>query len=206
MKGDYCETCGSRIINGICLNCGDTAEHPGIKPIDGDKGFRFDLAPSDEELMADVEIPEIETIDGMDIEPPVSPADPDAKLFDWSTSHKDNVNPYSNVIPFESPDYGNDYSEPDYVVYENGIPKKRVSSDTRNQTLSQRIKLKPDKTLLSCWWIILLAALLPGFVCSAIGVAMLKFDEKGGREAGKIILLISIPKIIIESIISGNYN
>lgn len=160
-----CKLCGGVVVNGICLDCrgsdyrsSETLEMEGI-PL--------------------IEMPKVEAICEDDSLPPMQEPEPEKPQ-----KSPDRDNPYSSVINYEDPEYGDNYTP----------PPQQSFGDESEQTLTQLMDFKPERSMKSYWWIFLISVIVPSPLTIAIGAALNIFDEKNGKMAGKIILFIGFFK------------
>ncbi len=189
---DICPLCGKNRVNGICVDCGGPEDLHETEEYESERHDSLeDVIPPKLDYMSEAD--ELEAVKRRE--------EQEQELL---KRKEDNLNPYANVISYETPDYGDHYIEPEtaeqaressYIQpYGTYSPVKDQPED---ELISKKIKLKPDKTWLNSWWIILIAIFVPYYITTAIGAALLKFDSKGGRQAGAIVMVIAVIKIII---------
>lgn len=180
-----CPNCGGHMVRGICLDCGNSASKKEDNPPPRSAAYRNDAKP-----LTDVAVPELFTLAGEDIVIPRKVRA--AKSF---------ANPYAGLIPFESPDFGENYAAPQAVIREYGTPRGiRVSDDTE-EPVTKKMKISGGRHLTDYWWILMFSLLLPWQVSWLPAPALFKFDEKGGRFTAKIILIMTVIKFLIRRIV-----
>lgn len=190
---DICPKCGKSTVGGMCLDCGIIEDTAPDKNITAEEIFDDDTPDEQPSALADVKAPELASTNGEEFVP---------KTFSEPPKRSEKVNPYADVIPYERPDYGDNYVAPDTVVSEYGVPKAiELEDDKRAKLLIKGVRLKKTYWY-SYWWIMLIAILLSvfinGIIGTVIGGAMLKFDEKGGKTAGIITMAICLPLALIQ--------
>lgn len=180
-KNDICPKCGAETVNGVCLDCGVTLSEDRRLPVMEEISPEYDTkaAPLD-----DIAAPITETLTGEEIKVQKKHVLPPF------------VNPYADVIPFEKPDYGDAYAAPHAVTRENGVPTAAKYDPDDNALISEGLKLKSGRRLREFWWLIVIALMLPWQISWLIAPALMKFDEKGGRTAGYIILAGTLLKML----------
>lgn len=188
---DKCPKCGKETINGLCLDCGMTQVETeltveSIGEEKTDSRYSTEADPLD-----DVAAPAMFTLDGEDIKPVVKPK------YVLPTF----INPYADVIPFERPDFGDAYAPPQTVVLENGAPVSLKYDSRRTQLISEKLKISSGRKVSEYWWIIFISAILPWQISWLPAMAMLRFDEKGGRLAGGIMIVFTVIKFFISGIL-----
>lgn len=195
---DVCPLCGNPISNGVCLDCGTVATK---KQRTANERYedRFDM---ETQSLDDVAPPSLFSISG-DEEITAEKAMEIAEKANQPAERDEPVNPYANMIPYERPDYGDNYAAPRTIINTDGVPQALKNEDRGDLLPSQQVKLSRDKTWLSYWWLILILFFLPyqisyfQYLALAIGAGLLKFDEKGGRQAGVIIIVIAALKLLL---------
>lgn len=170
---DICPRCGAETVNGVCLDCGITQSEGESLPLMEEISFEQDVeaAPLD-----DITAPVTKTLLGEEIKVSKKHVLPPF------------VNPYADVIPFEKPDYGDAYAAPRAVTRENGVPTAAKYDPDDNALISEGMKIKSGRRLREFLWLIVIALMLPWQISWLIAPPLMKFDEKGGRTAGFIIL------------------
>ena len=228
---DICPICGNKLAGFVCLDCGDVSSY-------------FENKDSDELTdMADIPVDDTDEEDSGEPIKAVGLTEMDGKEINvvHNELKQDNsdtpVNPYADVIPFEAPDYGDNYVSPDYVYMKNGVPKAVHGKGAEYKRVSRSLRPGSGKYWYNYCWLIVPAVLfrlisiafaasgtsflqsLPGqtdyftsFIRYAamifvsllilVGAALQKFDEKGGKIAGKIILACSALSLVLMFLIN----
>lgn len=183
---EVCAKCGNPTINGVCLDCGkagsDNPEMPTITDM-----YSFDTQPLD-----DVSVPIVTGVAGEEVLQP-------AELIKAAAKEKPAAdNPYLHVVPFEKPDFGVNYLRADYVATEHGIPKEYSASDDKEKLIIQKVRINAGLHWYGYWWIMLIALILPWQISWAVGLGLMRFDEKGGRRAGLFTIIMTAAKMLID--------
>lgn len=183
-KNIICPSCGGTTVNGVCLDCGNSAPAKNPAPLPRSAAYSTDTEP-----LTDVAAPKLFTLAGESVIIPPKAAK--AKIF---------VNPYSGLIPFESPDYGENYAVPQAVIREYGTPKGiRVSDE--EEIITKKMRISAGRHISEYAPILMLSLILPWQVSWLPAPPLFKFDEKGGRLAARIILIMTIIKFLIRKMI-----
>lgn len=188
MTGEFekiCPTCGGHMVRGICLDCGGSAPKQDNTPLPRSAVYQNNVKP-----LTDVAAPELFTLAGEDIVIPKKVKA--AKSF---------ANPYSGLIPFEAPDFGENYVAPQAVIREFGTPKGIRVSDDAEEPVTKKMRISGGRHITDYWWILMLSLLLPWQVSWLAAPALFKFDEKGGRFTARIILIMTVIKFLIRRIV-----
>lgn len=217
---DICPICGNKLAGFVCLDCGDVSSYFEVKD------------PDEITSMADIPVSSDDEDDTAEPLKPVGLTEMDGTEINSvhnelkQDEHDTPVNPYADVIPFESPDYGDNYVSPDYVYMKNGVPKAVHGRGADYRRVSRSLRPGSGKYWYHYWWLIapafffllvsiafaasgtsylqlmsgtadsftsLIRYVTMGFASlfTVIGAALQKFDEKGGKLAGKMILVCS---------------
>lgn len=177
------------MVRGICIDCGNSApknDTPPATPLPRSAVYQNNAMP-----LTDVAVPELFSLAGEEI-PPVPKKVLTAKSF---------ANPYAGVIPFEAPDFGVNYAVPQAVIREFGTPRGIRVSDNGEEPVTKKMKISGGRHITDYWWILMFSLLLPWQIAWLPAPALFKFDEKGGRLAGKIILIMTVLKVLIRKIV-----
>lgn len=174
------------MVRGICLDCGSTAPKPVKEPLP-----RPAVYENNAKSLTDIAAPELFSLTGEEISA--------APLR--VTAAKSFANPYSGVIPFESPDFGFNYAVPQAVIREFGTPKGIRVSDDGEEPVTRKMRISGGRRITDYWWILMLSLVLPWQISWLPVPALYRFDEKGGRTSGKIILAMTVIKLIIRKLI-----
>lgn len=199
---DVCPVCGKKTINGVCLDCGVTINLPDAAEAEARHNDRFG---SDSGSLEDIVPPTLLSMTGEEILTPDEALEAAKKAEEPADLKREPSNPYSDVIPYERPDFGDNYIEPQKIIKSSrGIPHAAANDhDDPNELISRKVKLKHDKSWHSYWWLILIIFILPInyrfflLFSLCIGLGLLKFDEQGGRQAGGIILGLTVAKLVL---------
>ncbi len=196
---DKCPICGKRVINGMCLDCGSVAS-PTIPLTDNDDEYDTEALP-----LNDVSIPE--TTDMNDIAAVDPQNNDEAEHSEKAAPTAANLhnNPYADVIPYEAPDYGDNYIPPRSMTVNTGsadapqyeeipLPEKNA---VRSKLLAEDIKPERNKHWYNYWWLFLLAIILPSEISLLAGIAFTRFDNKEEKKVGIIIIIISAVRFLV---------
>lgn len=180
MSKKACPGCGGTLVNGVCLDCGNTVpvREAAQKP-------RSAVYENNAQPLTDVASPALLTLTGE--EAVISPKVTAAKSF---------VNPYAGLIPFETPDFGEGYAVPQAVIREMGTPRAVRFADDE-ELATRRVRLSSGRRISDYWWIIMLSLLLPWQISWLPAPALFKFDERGGRGSAWVILAITAVKLLV---------
>ena len=181
MSTKICPNCGGTLVRKVCLDCGNTA--PTEK---AEEKLRSAVYENNAEPLTDVAAPELFTLTGE--KPVISPKVMAAKSF---------VNPYAGLIPFERPDFGDDYAVPQAVIREMGTPRGVRFADDED-IASARVRISSGRKITDYWWIIMLSLMLPWQLSWLPAPALFKFDERGGRQSAWVILAVTAVKLLIK--------
>ncbi len=201
---NICPRCGGKTVGGLCIDCGMADTLPSAEESAARAEERWD---TDVDSLDDVTPPDLLSMSGdetISAEDALEAAEKAAKPAD---TKRESSNPYADVIPYERPDYGDNYIAPDVVTKVDGIPTGHMVNNDPNMLISRKVKLKHDRTWYSYWWLLLIVLLMPcpmpwlAVIPAIIGMALLRFDEKGARQAGIIALIITAVKFIIVNLI-----
>lgn len=197
---DKCPNCGGPITNGLCLDCGTLIAKTAPKEAMEDR--LEELIDTETSSLDDIVPPTLSSISGDEVISPEKALEISKEAEKPADIKRDEPsNPYANMIHYESPDYGDNYVPPTTIIRKDGVPQ--ALQDSEIPEYDRKIRLKSDKSWLGYWWLILIIFFLPlrvgqlNYIGLAIGAGLLKFDEKGGRQAGAIIIGICVLKLIL---------
>lgn len=206
-SNEKCPICGNPTINGICLDCGASPDNTAFQPEEEERDSRYtDRFDAETESLDDIAAPSFTSMSGDEVISSEEALKMAKKAEQPADRKQEPSNPYANVIPYERPDYGDNYIAPKTVIRSDGVPQASNSADDDMHFISQDVNLHKDKTWLSYWWLILIFLILPyqisyfHYATLAVGAALQKFDEKGGRQAGVILIVIAVLKFILMGI------
>ncbi|MCM1578424.1 MAG: hypothetical protein NC078_06470 [Ruminococcus sp.] len=182
---NICPSCGGKMVRGLCLDCGNSAPREKKAPLPRSAVYQNNAQP-----LTGVTAPELFTLTGEDIVIPQK-----------VTASKSFANPYFGVIPFETPDFGENYAVPQAVIREYGTPKGIRIDDSGEELATRKMKISQGRHIADYWWIIMLSLMLPWQVSWLAAPALFKFDEKGGRRAAVVILIMTVVKFLIKRIV-----
>lgn len=181
MSENICPNCGGQLVHGMCLSCGSVPKHEAVeKP-------RSAVYENNAKPLTDVAAPTLFTLTGEEAAIAPSPREAAAKSF---------VNPYAGLIPFEKPDFGDNYAVPQAVIRENGTPRAVRFADDEELS-AKKVRISSGRRISDYWWIIMLSLLLPWQVSWLPAPALFKFDEKGGRQSAAVILAVTAVKMLV---------
>ncbi|MGN0666196.1 MAG: hypothetical protein ACI4KF_06680 [Huintestinicola sp.] len=190
---NICPTCGKEMIKGVCLSC-DTGRKDKEAAVREPCGEAMEsigddavskLAVIRENDTSPLPAPPEEHQEPRESENPYASFVPLKKADVKSEIRTDNANPYASMRPYDKPDYGEIYGEIK--------PTDKVGKG--EETLTHGMKIKEDTgNPLDYWYIVVPVFIIDIFLSLRIplslivGIGLTRFDGKGARRAGLILM------------------